>query len=92
MSKVRKSISLTGQQADWIKTQISAGYYGSKSKAIRGLISERQIREQKTPEEIHAIRATLTVGEESINRDGYSRKTVDEIWKEAKGIHKERHG
>ena len=92
MSMVRKSISLTGQQADWIKTQISAGYYGSESELIRGLISERQTREQETPEDVDAIRAALVVGEESIKREGYSRKTVDEIWEEAKGIHKERHG
>ena len=51
-----------------------------------------QTWEQETPEEVDAIRSALASGEKSIKRDGYSRKTADEIWEEAKATHKDRHG
>ena len=92
MSMVKKSISVTDQQSAWIKDQIEAGHYGNESEVIRELISERQVREQENSEDIDAIRTALIVGEESIARDGYSRKTADDIWEEAKATHKARHG
>ena len=91
MSMVQKSISMTDQQADWIKAQIAAGHYASESEFFRALISEHQMREQETPEEIESIRAALAEAEESIKREGCSRRTVTEIFEEAEAIHKERH-
>ena len=35
MSTVRKTITLTDQQDDWIKAQIAAGQYTNDSEAIR---------------------------------------------------------
>ena len=92
MSMIRKSISVTDQQADWIRTQIDAGPHDSASEVIRELIRERQMQERETPEEIEAIRAALMAGEESVKRDGYSRKSMGEIWEEAKAIHRQHHG
>jgi len=92
MPMVKKSISVTDQQDSWIKAQIETGRYGNESEIIRELIRERQTREQETPEEIEAIRAALIAAEESIKRDGYSRKSVDEIWEEAKAKYRTQHG
>ena len=80
MAMVKKSISVTDRQDNWIKAQIESGHFGNESEVIRELIRERQTREQETPEEIAAIRAALTEGEQS----GFSERSVDEIWEEAK--------
>ena len=84
MSMVRKTISITEQQDNWIKAQIKTGHFGNESEVVRELIRERQIREQETPEEIEAIRAALIEGEKS----GFSDRSVDEIWQEARQRHK----
>lgn len=83
MAMVKKSISVTDQQDSWIKAQIQSGHYGNESEVVRELIRERQLREQETPEQIAAIRAALIEGEKS----GFSERSVDEIWEEAKAIH-----
>lgn len=41
---VRKTITLTDQQDNWGKTQISAGYYTNDSEYIRDLIRREQER------------------------------------------------
>ncbi len=87
MPMVKKSISVTNQQDSWIKAQIKTGHFGNESEVIRELIRERQIREQKTPEEIAAIRAALIKGEQS----GFSNRSVEEIWEEARARHKNTH-
>ena len=74
MPMVKKSISVTDKQADWIKAQIATGHFGNESEVVRELIRERQIREQETPAEIAAIRAALIEGEKS----GKSRRTPDD--------------
>jgi antitoxin ParD1/3/4 len=63
MSMVKKSISVTDQQSDWIKAQITTGHYGNESEVIRELIRERQLRDQETVSEIAAIRAKLLAAE-----------------------------
>jgi antitoxin ParD1/3/4 len=85
---VKKSISVTDQQDSWIKAQIKTGHYGNESEVVRELIRERQLREQETPAEIAAIRAALIEGEES----GFSDRSVDEIWEDARQRHKAKHG
>lgn len=87
MPMVKKSISVTNQQDSWIKAQIKTGHFGNESEVIRELIRERQIREQETPEEIAAIRAALIKGEQS----GFSNRSVEEIWEEARSRHKNTH-
>ncbi len=88
MPMVKKSISVTDQQDSWIKAQIKTGHYGNESEVVRELIRERQLRDQETPAEIEAIRAALIEGEES----GFSERSVDEIWEDARQRHRAKHG
>lgn len=80
MSMIKKSISVTDQQNRWIKAQIESGHFGNESEVIRELIRERQLREHETPAEIEAIRTALIEGEQS----GFSDRSVEEIWQEAR--------
>ena len=80
MGMVKKSISVTDRQADWIRAQIETGNYGNESEVFRDLIRDRISRE----EEITSIRAALIDGE----RSGFSQKTVEEIWEEAQQRHR----
>ncbi len=84
MAMVKKSITVTGQQNDWIKARLATGHYGNESEVLRELIREKQIQEQETPAEIEAICAKLIEGEKS----GFSESSVDEIWQEARARHK----
>ncbi len=61
MATVRKTITLTAQQDDWIKAQIEAGRFTNDSEYIRDLIR----REQERGVEIEAIRNALIEGERS---------------------------
>ncbi|MDO8051975.1 type II toxin-antitoxin system ParD family antitoxin [Janthinobacterium sp. SUN211] len=61
MGTVRKTITLTDQQDEWIKEQIAAGRYTNDSEYIRDLIR----REQQRSAELDAIRAALMEGEAS---------------------------
>ena len=86
MSMVKKSISVTGRQDKWIKSQIAKGFYGNDSEVIRELIRERQMREQETPAAIEAIRRKLEVAE----RSGFTNQSADTILAEIKtdlGLH-----
>jgi len=80
MAMVKKSITVTDQQNDWIKAQIKSGHYGNESEVVRELIRERQIKQQESAEEIAAIRAALIVGEKS----GITDMSMEEIWAEAR--------
>ena len=75
MAMVKKSISVTDKQDEWIKAQIASGHFGNESEVVRELIRERQLRAEETPEQIEAIRAALIEGEKS----GTSSRTPDEI-------------
>ncbi|MBU0499371.1 MAG: type II toxin-antitoxin system ParD family antitoxin [Gammaproteobacteria bacterium] len=61
MATVRKTVTLTDQQDNWIKSQIDAGHYTNDSEYIRDLIR----REQERNAEIEAIRSALIEGEAS---------------------------
>ena len=89
---VKKSISITRQQDSWIKGQIDTVHCGSESEVGRGLSQGRQVHERETPEEIAAIRRALIKAEESVKQKGCSKKSVDEIWEEAKAEHKAQRG
>jgi antitoxin ParD1/3/4 len=80
MAMVKRSISLTEQQAAWIKSQIESGNYGNESEVLRDLIRDRVAREQ----EILTIRAALVEGEKS----GPGSRSVEDIWVEAEMRHK----
>ena len=86
MPMVKKSISVTDQQDSWIKAQIKTGHYGNESEVVRELIRERQLREKEISAEIEAIRAALIKGEQN----GFSDRSIDEIWEEARQRHRAR--
>jgi len=77
MKTIRKTITLTDQQDDWIKTQINAGHYTNDSEYIRDLLR----REQERSAEIESIRAALIEGEtsgapQSFNSDDFKKKML----------------
>ena len=61
MSTKRKTITVTDQQNNWIKTRITAGEFTNDSEYIRDLIR----RDQTSQADIDAIRAALIEGEQS---------------------------
>jgi len=76
MAMIKKSITVTDQQEEWIQTQIAKGYYASDSEIVRELIRERQIRETEA-RELQAVRASLIEAEES----GISHRNPNQIKK-----------
>jgi antitoxin ParD1/3/4 len=75
MATVRKTITLTAQQDQWVKAQIARGDFTNDSEYIRDLI--RRDQEQHT--KLHALRDAIQEGLDS----GVSEKTLSEIWEEA---------
>jgi antitoxin ParD1/3/4 len=73
MGTVRKTITFTEQQDQWIKAKIAGGQFTSDSEYIRDLVR----RDQEKNAEIEAIRAALIEGEQS----GMSTRTPDDIRK-----------
>jgi antitoxin ParD1/3/4 len=73
MGTVRKTITFTEQQDQWIKAKIAGGQFTNDSEYIRDLVR----RDQEKNTEIEAIRAALIEGEHS----GMSPRTPDDIRK-----------
>ncbi|MFZ4069047.1 MAG: type II toxin-antitoxin system ParD family antitoxin [Caulobacterales bacterium] len=71
MTTVRKTITLTDTQNDWIKAQIDSGAYTNDSEVLRDLIRKAQ----QESAEIEAIRAALIEGEKS----GVSARSLEDI-------------
>jgi len=61
MGTKRKTITITDNQDNWIKSQIKAGDFTNDSEYIRDLIR----RDQTSQADIEAIRAALIEGEKS---------------------------
>ena len=61
MATIRKSITVTKQQSEWIKAQILVGGFTNDSEYIRDLIR----RDQERHDEIEWIRGELRKGEQS---------------------------
>ncbi len=61
MGTTRKTITVTDQQDEWIKAQITAGGFTNVSEYVRDLIRRDQARNT----EIEAVRAELIKGEAS---------------------------
>ena len=55
MSMIKKTITVTNQQDEWIKSQIASGQYGNDSELLRDLIRKKQTKNS----EIEFIRAAL---------------------------------
>ena len=84
MAMVKKSITVTEHQNNWIKAQIATGNYGNESELLRDLIRAKVTRDA----EIQSIRTALIEGE----RSGISTKSVDEIWLAAEQDYKAKNG
>lgn len=84
MTMVKKSISITEKQNEWITARVSTGHYGNDSELIRELIRERQMveEEQKNPAEIERIRELLIAGEKSGIAEMSARELLVELQKE----------
>jgi len=76
MPMVKKSITVTDIQNDWLQSQIEQGLYASDSEILRDLIRQKQQLDANNLR-VQAIRAALIQGEES----GFSNKTPAEIKK-----------
>ncbi len=59
MATIRKTITVTEQQDQWITAQVQSGRFTNDSELIRDLIC----REQERSTEIEAIRQALVEGE-----------------------------
>ena len=84
MTTTRKTITLTKQQNDWVKTQIANGDYTNDSEYFRDLVR----RDQEQNSRFKALKAAIETGLDS----GISERSVGEIWAEAETRHKARNG
>ena len=84
MALVKKSITITDRQEQWIRTQVTSGEYGNDSEYFRDLIR----RDQERNAQFRALKQAIQEGLES----GVGDKTVREIWAEAEQRYKARHG
>ena len=84
MALVKKSITITDRQEQWIRAQVADGDYGSDSEYFRTLIRQDQERNAT----FRALKEAVQEGVES----GVSDRTVREIWAEAEQRYEARHG
>ncbi len=84
MGMIKKSITVTEKQADWIRAQIETGHYGNESEVVRELIRDRQMREQEDTAKLEALRLALIESEQS----GLSTLSLDDIWEKARAERK----
>ncbi len=71
MGMVKKSITVTDQQEEWIKSRIASGDYGNDSELLRDLIRRRQHADA----ELAALRAAIQEGLDS----GMSDRTPEDV-------------
>lgn len=84
MATVRKTITFTKKQDEWIKKQIERGDFTNDSEYIRDLIRRDQAQRQKRSE----LELALQEGIDS----GPSDKTVEDIWREAEERYRRKNG
>ena len=83
MALVKKSITVTDRQEQWIREQIASGEYGNDSEYFRDLIR----RDRKRKGQFRALQEAITEGLDS----GIGNRTVKEIWAEAEKRYRARH-
>ncbi len=84
MPLVKKSITITDRQEQWIRALVASGDYGSDSEYFRTLIRQDQERNAT----FRALQEAVREGLES----GVSDKNVKEIWAEAERRYEPEHG
>lgn len=80
---IRKTITLTNKQDDWVKARIAAGDYTNDSEYFRDLIR----RDQEQSGKFLALKSAIQEGLDS----GVGDRTVGDIWAEAEARYKARH-
>lgn len=75
MTTIRKTITLTHQQDQWVKAQIAAGRFTNDSEYIRDLIR----RDCESGASFHALQAAIREGLDS----GMSDRSIPQIAEEA---------
>ena len=83
MQMFDKNISQHEQQDSLIESPINTEQYSCETREMEKLTQKCQLEPQESPEEVEAIRLALIEGEESIKREGYSKRSVDEIFNAA---------
>lgn len=73
---IKKGITVTDQQEEWIQSQMASGNYGTDSELIREALREKQLRMDETD----YIRAKLIKAEQG----GFTKRTADEILAKSK--------
>ncbi|BDF95482.1 MULTISPECIES: ribbon-helix-helix domain-containing protein [Pseudoalteromonas] len=71
MAMVKKSITVTDQQEQWMQAQLATGHYASDSELLRDLIRKEQMRTS----EVEVIRQELIKAEKS----GFSSRSPEDI-------------
>lgn len=71
MAMVKKSITVTDQQEQWMQAQLASGNYASDSELLRDLIRKEQTRTS----EVEVIRQELIKAEQS----GFSSRSAEDI-------------
>jgi antitoxin ParD1/3/4 len=84
MATTRKTITLTKQQDQWVKAQITSGDYTNDSEYFRDLVR----RDQEQNSKFLALKRAIQEGLDS----GVSNRTVAEIWEDAEQRFKAKHG
>jgi len=84
MVTTRKTITLTKQQNQWVKAQISSGDYTNDSEYFRDLVR----RDQEQNSKFLALKRAIQEGLDS----GVSNRAVAEIWEDAEQRFKAKHG
>ena len=81
---IRKTITLTDKQDDWINARIASGDYTNDSEYFRDLIR----RDQEQNAKFRALKSAIQEGLDS----GVSDRTLGEIWAAAEARYKARNG
>ncbi len=71
MAMVKKSITVTERQEQWMKAQLASGNFASDSELLRDLIR----KEQERTSEVEVIRQELIKAEQS----GFSSRSAEDI-------------
>jgi len=74
MATIRKTVTFTQQQDNWIKAQISAGEYTNDSEYLRDLVRRDQAKKGK----FNTLKSAIQTGLDS----GVSEKSIPDIMNE----------
>jgi antitoxin ParD1/3/4 len=74
MATVRKTVTFTQQQDNWIKSQINAGKYTNDSEYLRDLVRRDQAKKGK----FNTLKSAIQTGLDS----GISEKSIPDIMNE----------